>query len=86
MHAPPIKATAQIAVRMNPSISIAPRSVSYLNNNREVLIQGTSLAKIINYRMVIYKSSVFDYLELRAISIKYEVEMNLENFVQNAKT
>ena len=36
--------------------------------------------------MVIYKSSVFDYLELRAISIKYEVEMNLENFVQNAKT
>ena len=36
--------------------------------------------------MVIYKSSVFDYLELRTISIKYEVEMNLENFVQNAKT
>ena len=30
-HAPPIKAKAQIAVRMNPSISIAPKSVSYLN-------------------------------------------------------
>lgn len=35
--------------------------------------------------MSILKSSVCDYLELCTISIKYEVEMNTENFVQNVK-